>query len=234
MNNVVLPDPLYPYTQFDISTSCLSHTRAYSTLQISTSAYPLTAQFGIPINFLQNIPRILYNFQALLNPHTSIPYVIFDSHNILCIFSSVCFFIMGVTGTRLCSFKGLLWLVSCFIPTSYAPHILPILHISVFFNFLPFLKTVILYLFKLHLITNLTAYKFYISNGHEKCTCEWTTQPTFMRLRGRAVWTCWKVRLGKLRSFITNVILRPLAFRESCCAIVVGTVKENVYDLKCL
>lgn len=172
MNNVLLPDLLYPYTHFDTSTSCLSHTLAYSTLHISTSAYPLTAQFGIPINFLQNIPRTYYNFQALFNLHTSIPYVIFDSQNILCIFSSVCFFIMAVTHIQLCSFKGLFWLVSCFVPTSYAPYILPILHVSVVFNFLPFLKTVILYLFKLHLITNLTVYKFYISSGHKKCACE--------------------------------------------------------------
>lgn len=153
--NSVLPDLLYPDTQFDTSTFCLSHTLAYSTVQISTSAYSLTAQFGIPINFLQNIPRTLYNFQALLNPHTSIPYVIFDSHNILCIFSSVCFFIMGVTDIQLCSFKGLLWLVSCFIPTSYASYILPILCVSVVFNFLTFFEN-ILYLFKWHLISNLT------------------------------------------------------------------------------
>jgi hypothetical protein len=187
MNNVVLPDLLYPYTHFDTSTSCLSHTLAYSTLQMSTSAYSLTAPFGIPINLLQNIARTLYNFQALLDPYTSIPYVIFDSYGILCIFSSVCFFIIGVTDIQLCSLKGLFWLVYCFIPASYAPYILPILHVSVVFNFLPFLKTVILYLFKLHLITNLTVYKFYISNGHKKCACEVTTQPAFMCLRGRAV-----------------------------------------------
>jgi len=161
------------------------------------------------------IPRTLYNFQALLNPHTSIPYVIFDSRNILCIFSSVYFFIMGVTDIQLCSFKGLLWLVSCFIPTSYVSYILPILCVSVVFNFLPFLKTY--FIFRLHLIINLTVYKFYISSGRKKCACEWTTQPAFMCLRGRTVWTCWKVRLGKLLSFYHKCILRPLAPWELLC-----------------
>jgi hypothetical protein len=66
-------------------------------LRSSISANPLAAQFGVPIDFLQNLLWILsYSFHAPLNPHTSIPYVIFDSHTIPCIFSNISTFIWGL------------------------------------------------------------------------------------------------------------------------------------------
>ena len=64
---------------------------------------PLTAQFGIPINSLQILPRSRSNsLHALLNPHYSIPYVIFDSHTVSCTFRNICVVIQGVTDVHLC------------------------------------------------------------------------------------------------------------------------------------
>ena len=133
-----------------------------------------------------------------------------------------------MTSSWILFFSYFLWLVSCFIPASYASYILPILCVSVVFNFLPFLKTIILHLFKLPLITNRTVYKFYISNGHKKCVCEWTTQPALMCLSGRAVWTCCKDAAGQAPQFYHKCIQRPRAPWELLCC------SRGNYKIECV
>ena len=72
------------YQYFSI---CPIHLPPLLPLPSSISAYPLAAQFYIPRNFLQNLLCELLNYScSTLNPHTSVPYIIFDLHTTSYIF----------------------------------------------------------------------------------------------------------------------------------------------------
>jgi hypothetical protein len=69
---------------------CPLHCPFLLSLPSSVSANQLATQIGIPFNFLENLPWTLSNsVYASPNPHTSIPYIMFDSHVIQHIFSSI-------------------------------------------------------------------------------------------------------------------------------------------------
>jgi len=151
-------------------TVCSKHFPPLFPLQISVSANPVAAQFVTPINFWNNLLRALSkSFHASLNTHTSVPYIIFASHTISYTFPNICTFTLEVADIHLSVGITALYtsvLVSVF--SLFQPLVLSnvtpkklnlstnsmfcqfVFHLSVAFNYPPFLNAIILDFLKIH------------------------------------------------------------------------------------
>jgi len=151
-------------------TVCSIHFSLLLPLQSSVSANPVAAQFVTPITFWNILLWDLSKFfHASLNPHTSIPCLIFASHTISYTFPYICTFTLRVTDIHLsvgitALYTSVLGRVFPLFQTPVLSNVTPrklnlsstlvlcqfILHLSVVFNYPPFLNAIILDLLKLH------------------------------------------------------------------------------------